>query len=63
MGGTERSVQSLGEKTYGKNLVARCRNGWKENNKRNFKGISSECMYLIRVAQDKYYQRAILNTI
>jgi hypothetical protein len=36
-GEREHSVQSLSEKTYGKNLVARCRIGWKENNKRPLK--------------------------
>jgi hypothetical protein len=62
-GGTEYSVQSLGVKTYGKNLVARCRIRRKENNKRRFKVIRSEGVCLICLPQDKYYGRTMVNTI
>jgi hypothetical protein len=62
-GGREHSVPSLVSKTCGKNLVARSRIGWKENNNRYFKGIRPEGFNAIRAPQDKYCQRAMLNTI
>ena len=62
-GGREHSVPSLVSKTYEKNLVARCRIGWKENTQRYFKGIRWEDVYLISAPQDKYCRRAMVNTI
>jgi hypothetical protein len=44
-GGRKHSVPSLVSKTYGRNLVARCRIAWKENNKRHFKRIRWEGVY------------------
>jgi hypothetical protein len=62
-GGREHSVPSSVSKIYGKNLAARCRIGWKENNKRHFKGIRLEDVYLISAPQDKYCRRVMVNTI
>jgi len=44
-GGRGHPLTSLVSKTYERNLVARCRIGWKENNKRHFKEIRWEGVY------------------